>query len=63
MLCFKETLGKKVCLFYKQNHLILTNDPSAQIVTMTIRMEAKENTINIKGDGFFNIKHLMVSKT
>jgi hypothetical protein len=26
-------------------------------------MEAKENTINIKGDGFFNIKHLMVSKT
>jgi hypothetical protein len=48
---------------YKQNHWILTNDPSAQIVTMTIRLEIKENMINIKGDGFFNIKHLMVSKT
>jgi hypothetical protein len=50
-------------LFYEQNHLIFTNDPSAQIVTMTIRVEVKENTVNKKGYGLLNIKHLMVSKT
>jgi hypothetical protein len=54
--------GKGKSLFYKQDHLILTNDPSAQTITMTIKAEVKENTINIKGDGLLNIRHLMVSK-
>lgn len=57
-LCFKEMM-----FILQTKPFDIDNWSSAQIVTMTTRVEVKENTINIKGDGFLKIKHLMVSKT